>query len=267
MTATDAADPPALLETKGLSVTFGGVKAVVGVSLCLEPGKLYGLVGPNGSGKTTFLNALSRLVHTSGGQMLFNGSDYTRIADTAVASIGISRTFQSIRLLSQLNVLENVQLGADSVGGRKRTLDWWIGRRAAGRETRDVASRAMEALDRVGLSALEKRNPATLSYGLQRRVEVARAIAMKPRLLLLDEPTAGMREDERTELMELSQSLVADGMTVLVVDHNLRMITSISEHLFVMHFGNLIASGNPHDVMRQPDVQVAYIGRGADVPV
>ena len=90
---------------------------------------------------------------------------------------------------------------------------------------------------------------------------------MKPRLLLLDEPTAGMREDERTELMELSQSLVADGMTVLLVDHNLRMITSISEHLFVMHFGNLIASGNPHDVMRQPDVQVAYIGRGADVAV
>jgi branched-chain amino acid transport system ATP-binding protein len=267
MTAGQAADPPALLETKGLSVSFGGVKAVVGVSLRLEPGKLYGLVGPNGSGKTTFLNALSRLVHTSGGQMLFNGSDYTHIADTAVASIGISRTFQSIRLLSQLNVLENVQLGADAVDGRKRNLDWWFGRRAAGREARDVASRATEALDRVGLSALEKRNPATLSYGLQRRVEVARAIAMKPQLLLLDEPTAGMREDERTELMEVSQRLVADGMTVLLVEHNLRMITSICEHLFVMHTGNLIASGNPHDVMRLPAVQVAYIGHGADVAV
>jgi branched-chain amino acid transport system ATP-binding protein len=267
MTAADGPSSPALLETKRLSVTFGGVKAMVDVSLVLEPGKLYGLVGPNGSGKTTCLNALSRLVPTSGGQMFLNGRDYTHIAATAVASIGISRTFQSIRLLSQLDVLENVQLGADAVDGRKRNLDWWFGRRAARRESGEVAKLAAQALDRVGLSALAKRNPSTLSYGMQRRVEVARAIAMKPQLLLLDEPTAGMREDERTELMELSQSLVADGMTVLVVEHNLRMITSICEHLFVMHFGNLIASGDPHEVMRLPDVQVAYIGHGADVAV
>jgi branched-chain amino acid transport system ATP-binding protein len=267
MSAPGSENSTSLLETENLSVTFGGVKAVVDVSVRLAPGKLYGLVGPNGSGKTTLLNALSRLVPISGGQMLFNGRNYTRIADTAVASIGISRTFQSIRLLSQLNVLENVQLGADAVAGRKRNLDWWLGRRAARRESANVARLAAEALDRVGLSTLEKRNPSTLSYGLQRRVEVARAIAMKPRLLLLDEPTAGMREDERTELMELSQSLVADGMTVLLVEHNLRMITSICEHLFVMHFGHLIASGNPHEVMRLPDVQMAYIGHGADVAV
>ena len=267
MTATDEAVSAALLETKGMSVTFGGVKAVVDVSLVLEPGKMYGLVGPNGSGKTTCLNALSRLVPTSAGRLIFNGRDYTRIANTAVASIGIARTFQSIRLLSQLDVLENVQLGADVVGGRKRNLDWWLGRRAARRESAASAKLAAEALERVGISALTKRNPATLSYGMQRRVEVARAIAMQPQLLLLDEPTAGMREDERTELMEVSQSLVADGMTVLVVEHNLRMITSICEHLFVMHFGNLIASGDPHEVMRLPEVQVAYIGHGADVAV
>jgi branched-chain amino acid transport system ATP-binding protein len=257
----------ALLRTDELSVTFGGVKAVVDVSLALEAGRLYGLVGPNGSGKTTFLNAISRLVPTSHGTMEFNGQDYTRLSDTKVASIGISRTFQNIRLLSLLNVEDNVKLGADVVGGRKRNLDWWFGRRAARREDASVAELASEALEKVGLTAVARRDPSTLSYGMQRRVEIARAIAMKPQLLLLDEPTAGMREDERTEIMELSQSLVAGGMTVLLVEHNLRMITSICEHLFVMYFGNCIASGNPREVMRTPAVQQAYIGHSAHVSV
>jgi ABC-type branched-subunit amino acid transport system ATPase component len=265
---TTTGDPAgALLRTDGLSVTFGGVKAVVDVGLELESGRLYGLVGPNGSGKTTFLNAISRLVPTSHGTMWFNGQDYTRISDTKVASIGISRTFQNIRLLNLLNVEDNVKLGADAVNGRKRNLDWWIGRRAARREEAYVAGLAAEALERVGLTAVAQRDPSTLSYGMQRRVEIARAIAMKPRLLLLDEPTAGMREDERSEIMELSQSLVAGGMTVLLVEHNLRMITSICQHLFVMYFGNCIASGDPQEVMRMPDVQQAYIGHSADVTV
>jgi branched-chain amino acid transport system ATP-binding protein len=264
-----APDPTgsARLRTDGLSVTFGGVKAVVDVSLTLEPGTLYGLVGPNGSGKTTFLNAISRLVPTSHGSMWFNGQDYTRIPDTRVASIGISRTFQNIRLLNLLNVEDNVKLGADVVGGRKRNLDWWFGRRAARRENAHVAELAAEALERVGLTHAARRDPSTLSYGMQRRVEIARAIAMKPQLLLLDEPTAGMREDERTDIMELSRSLVADGMTVLLVEHNLRMITSICQHLFVMYFGNCIASGDPRQVMRMPAVQQAYIGHSADVTV
>jgi len=126
MTNVEPTPPTALLETDGLSVTFGGVKAVVGVSLTLEPGTLYGLVGPNGSGKTTFINAISRLVPTSAGRMLFNGHDYTRISATSVASIGIARTFQTIRLLNLLSVEENVQLGADVVGGRRRNVDWWF---------------------------------------------------------------------------------------------------------------------------------------------
>ncbi len=267
MTATEARPTTELLRTDGLSVTFGGVKAVIDVSLTLEPGRLYGLVGPNGSGKTTFLNAISRLVPTSHGSMWVNGQDYTTIADTRVASLGISRTFQSIRLLNLLNVEDNVKLGADAVGGRKRNLDWWFGRRAARRETARVSELAAEALAQVGLTAMARRDPSTLSYGMQRRVEIARAIAMKPQLLLLDEPTAGMREDERTDIMELSQRLVAGGMTVLLVEHNLRMITSICEHLFVMYFGNCIASGDPHEVMRTPAVQQAYIGHSADVSV
>jgi branched-chain amino acid transport system ATP-binding protein len=267
MSAEQPSSATALLQTTDLSVTFGGVKAVVDVSLALQPGTLYGLVGPNGSGKTTFLNAISRLVPTSGGHMSFSGTDYTHLADTKVAALGISRTFQTIRLLSTLNVEDNVKLGADVVGGRKRNLDWWAGRRAARRESNSVDQLAAEALERVGLSHLATRDPSKLSYGLQRRVEIARAIAMKPQLLLLDEPTAGMREDERTEIMELTLGLVADGMSVLLVEHNLRMITSICSHLFVMYFGNCIASGDPHEVMRTPAVQRAYIGHSADVAV
>ncbi|MCW2526342.1 MAG: ABC-type branched-chain amino acid transport system ATPase component [Pseudonocardiales bacterium] len=263
---SDTASPP-LLETNGLSVTFGGVKAVVDVSLALEAGKLYGLVGPNGSGKTTFLNAISRLVPTSSGTMAVNGVDYTKISDTKVASIGISRTFQTIRLLDLLNVEDNVKLGADVVGNRKRNLDWWTLQRAARKESASVSTLAAEAMERVGISHLAKRDPSKLSYGMQRRVEIARAIAMRPKLLLLDEPTAGMREDERVEISKLSQSLVADGMTVLLVEHNLRMMTSICEHLYVMYFGNCIADGNPREVMRTPAVQRAYIGHSADVTV
>ncbi len=258
---------PPLLETRNLSVSFGGVKAVLDVSIALEPGRLYGIVGPNGSGKTTFLNAISRLVPISGGLMTFKGRDYTRIPDTKVAGIGISRTFQNIRLLNVLTVEDNVKLGADAIGGRKRNLDWWIGRRAARRENAQVAALTRQALERVGIADYAKRTPSTLSYGMQRRVEIARAIAMKPQLLLLDEPTAGMREDERTEIMRLSRSLVDDGMTVLLIEHNLRMITSICEHLFVMSLGNCIASGEPQEVMRLPEVQEAYIGYGANASV
>jgi branched-chain amino acid transport system ATP-binding protein len=250
----------ALLRTDGLSVTFGGVKAVVDVSLALEPGTLYGLVGPNGSGKTTFLNAISRLVPTSHGSMWFNGQDYTRIPDTKVASIGISRTFQNIRLLSLLNVEDNVKLGADVVGGRKRNLDWWFGRRAARRENAHVAELAAEALERVGLTDAAKRDPSTLSYGMQRRVEIARAIAMKPRLLLLDEPTAGMSPEETRVMMDLIVKLAGE-RTVILVEHKMKLVLGISDRILVLHHGELLAEGTPLEVRRNEAVKRVYLGQ------
>jgi ABC-type branched-subunit amino acid transport system ATPase component len=242
---TTTGDPAgALLRTDGLSVTFGGVKAVVDVGLELESGRLYGLVGPNGSGKTTFLNAISRLVPTSHGTMWFNGQDYTRISDTKVASIGISRTFQNIRLLNLLNVEDNVKLGADAVNGRKRNLDWWIGRRAARREEAYVAGLAAEALERVGLTAVAQRDPSTLSYGMQRRVEIARAIAMKPRLLLLDEPLASLDRARKQEILPYLARLRDDAKVPMIyVSHQAGEIQRLCSQVVRIEDGQVTAAG------------------------
>ena len=249
------------LSADRVSVTFGGVKAVRDATFSLPLGRLYGIVGPNGSGKTSLLNALSRVVPLAGGTLQIAGIDYTKRRDDEVAKLGIARTFQSIRLLKSLSVLENVQLGADVQVGRVRGADWWIGRRGARAREVHGASIARDALSRVGIPPrVWMASPAELPYGAQRLVEIARTIAMNPKVLLLDEPTAGMREDERSEVMTLAQSLVKDGMSVLLVDHNLRMINEICERVIVMNFGEVIQEGEPRIVMRDPVVRRAYLG-------
>lgn len=254
-----------LLDLRGIGVRFGGVHAVQDVDLQLKAGRLYGLVGPNGSGKTTMLGAITRLVPLYSGRLLFDGVDYTSVPPDKVAGLGIARTFQGIRLLASLDVASNVRLGADLDASRRRGLDWFVGRRRAGATEQVVEQRAMEALDRVGLAHVAWLDPATLSYGLQRRVEIARAITMHPRLLLLDEPTAGMRESERDEIMELALRLRDEGITILLVEHNLRMVNAICDHVFVMDFGRCVAAGAPAEVMRDPAVRKAYLGEDHDV--
>jgi ABC-type branched-subunit amino acid transport system ATPase component len=250
-----------LLQVDDVSVHFGGVIAVDEVSLAVEPGLLYGLVGPNGSGKSTLLGVLSRLTRPTRGRLMFDGRDYTGMSASATSRLGMARTFQTVRLLPTLSVLENVMVGADAKYFGTRVAPAWLmpwRSRAAERQVREAAE---EALVRLGLTKVRDRIPTLLSYGTQRRVEIARALVSEPRLLLLDEPTAGMTKDERHEIGEILQQLRGDGLTQLLVDHDVDLMVDVSDHLFVMNFGRLIAQGRPLDVVRDAAVQEAYLGR------
>lgn len=255
----------ALLVIEDAKVHFGGVRAVNGISLVFEPGVLYGLVGPNGSGKSTLLGALSRLTDLTSGSITFDGRDCTKDPPQVVARAGIGRTFQTVRLLPFLSVRENVMLGADArVFGTAILKNWVVpGRtRRCERESRAVADAAIE---RLALQDYVDRPAGVLPYGMQRRVEIARTIAAGPQLVLFDEPTAGMSREERDRIGEVMLELRGEGMTQLLVEHDMQMITNVCQHVFVMNFGQLIAQGDPVTVVQSREVQEAYLGkRGED---
>lgn len=247
-TTTTRAERTPLLEVRDVAVHFGGVKAVDGISLELHPGRIYGVLGPNGSGKSTLLGAMTRLTPMTRGAFVFEGKDYTRRPARTVHHMGIARTFQTVRLLEDRSVRDNILLGADALE----------------KDTRKEAERRLdEVMERVGVKDIERVRPDELSYGMQRRVEFARAIIAKPRLLLLDEPTAGMNTAEREEIGSLMRQLLDEGVTQFIVEHDVQMMVETCDHLFAMNFGKLIADGSPTDVVRHPAVQEAYLGKRA----
>jgi len=250
-----------LLDVDEAQVHFGGVRAVDGVSFKLEAGMLYELVGPNGSGKSTLLGALSRMTNMTGGRLSFKGNEYQNGPLPAVTRMGISRTFQAVRLLPERSVLENVMLGADArIYGRSLLASWllpWRTRRLE-RECRDDA---MVSVERLELKGMERRSVGLLPYGTQRRVEIARALAAHPTLLLLDEPTAGMNRKERDEIGAIMRDLRSEGLTQVLVEHDMQMITDVCDYVFCMNFGKLIAEGAPEIVVTDPVVQEAYLGK------
>ncbi|TML63850.1 MAG: ABC transporter ATP-binding protein [Actinobacteria bacterium] len=235
----------AVLEAVDVSKRFGGVHALRNVSLRLREGDVVGLIGPNGSGKTTFLNCLSGVFPPSTGRIALDGRPIPRRGH-AVARRGVVRTFQNIRLFGWLTALQNVEVGA-------------LG---AGRARRGSSRRhALQTLAQLGIDRLADRYAGTLSYGDQRRLEIARALAAAPRFLLLDEPAAGMNEGESAELGAAVQAIRRErGCGVLVVEHDLRLIMRICDHVVVLNEGEVIASGSPGDVRTDPAVVAAYIG-------
>jgi ABC-type branched-subunit amino acid transport system ATPase component len=244
----------ALLTANDVKVHFGGVKAVDGISLALQPGKLHGVVGPNGSGKTTLFNAISRFVPLTAGSIDFDGTEVARMRPHEVGRAGLARTFQSIRLLPTLTVRENVLLAVD--GREPAVLP------AARRKRRQKAAAAADgALEKLELTKLRDDYPASLPYGTQRRVEIARAVAAEPRLLLLDEPIAGMNREERAEIARILCTLRDGGLTMLLVEHDLRTVLAVSDHIFVMNFGRCVAEGPPRETALRPEVQEAYLGK------
>jgi branched-chain amino acid transport system permease protein len=238
-----------LLEVKGLSKYFGGLKAVDGVDIEVRRGGVHALIGPNGSGKTTTLNVLSGLYKATAGKVILDGTDVTDMPPHQRAAAGLGRTFQNIRLFRSMTALENVVIGAERPGN---TL---IGEGADA-----LIARAMSALTFVGLGARANELISSFSYGHQRLIEIARALAANPTLLLLDEPAAGLNSSEKKDLHELLKRIAAQGLTILIIDHDMTLVSEAAQHITVLNFGRRIADGESMAVLRHPDVVSAYLG-------
>ncbi len=236
-----------LLEASGVSKSFSGLKALWRVSLELEQGTILGLIGPNGSGKTTLINVVSGVIQPDEGQVRVAGTRATGLPPERIAALGVGRTFQTARLFGSLSVLENLMVGVTARNGRQ------VDRRAAG------------LLERFGLEEWAAVEAGTLPYGLQRRLEIARALGTDPRFLLLDEPAAGLNEEESEALLHMIRRLCEEqGCGVLIVDHDLRLIMRLCDRIHVLNEGRTIAQGKPEEVRRDQGVIEAYLGSRRD---
>ena len=247
------------LVLSNVSKRFGGLLAVSGVNMEVPPGKITGLIGPNGAGKTTVVNMITGLLKLTTGSIRLGERDLTTAQAHEVAFAGVSRTFQNIRLLPEATVLENVVIGFH-VHVKSSLFAQLVGLPSSLRESPQLFERGRQLLERFGMRRYADHPAGSLAYGHQRRVEMMRAVATQPQILLLDEPVAGMNDVEATELGEVFNELAASGIGLLLIEHNIRFVNQLCQQVYVLDSGAMIASGTPQQVMHNPAVVAAYLG-------
>lgn len=251
-------------ELSGLTKNFGGVQAVNAMTFSMQKGELMGLMGPNGAGKTTIFNLITGVYNPDGGAILFKGEDLSPLKSFQVTARGVARTFQNLRLFQRSTALENVMTAAQrnspySFAEAATHLGRWRGKE------REIRNKSMDLLDIVGLADRAGQAAGTLPYGFQRRLEIARALALDPELLLLDEPAAGMNAEEVASLNVLIQQIHQNfGLTIIVIEHHMDLVMEICPHIVCMNFGAKIAEGTPDEIQNHPEVLKAYLGEEED---
>ena len=253
----------ALLELKDVTMRFGGVTAIDHLNMEVNEGELVSLIGPNGAGKTTVFNVLTGVYPEAEGDIRFTGKPILGSSIQDIVKIGIARTFQNLRVFKTQRVIENVMMG-DALHVDYKIWDLIFRTKKFKREERETTQRALDILTSLGMEDLRDVYAASLPYGDQRKLEIARAIATGAKLILLDEPAAGLNHTETAELMEFVRSLCSRGFTVLMIEHDMNMVMNISDRIYVLNFGKLIATGTPAEIANNPAVIEAYLGGGVD---